>query len=46
MDVAVVLVVNGSRQDDLDGGGEVVQAFTQTREAEDVQIELGDGKNE
>ena len=42
MDVAVVLVGNGPRQDDLDGGGEDVQAFTQTREVEDVQIELGD----
>ena len=40
MDVAGVLVGNGPRQVDLDGGGEVVQAFTQTREAEDVQIEL------
>ena len=42
MDVAVLLVVNGPRQANLDGGGGVGQAFTQTREVEDVQIELGE----
>ena len=40
MDVAVELVGDGPRQVDLDGGGGVVQAFTQTREVEDVQIDL------
>ena len=40
MDVAVELVGDGPRQVDLDGGGGVVQAFTQTREVNDVQIEI------
>ena len=43
IDDTVVLVGNGSEQDDLDSGGEAVW-HSLGQEAEDVQLELGDEK--